>query len=119
MKKILLALVSVVTVLFLVACSGSQSMDGEYHEFVIASNTGELGVNDESGKIVIEGDSGTRWGDDMFSIDKDRKTLVFSYGEYPYTYENNTLTYDGDTYIKVGSKEYKEKMKEIEEQKKD
>lgn len=119
MKKVVLAFVSVVTVLLLVACSSSQNMDGEYHEFVVASNTGELGVDDEIDKLEIKGDSGTRGGDDMFSIDRNRKTFVFSHGEYPYTYENNTIKYDDKMLIKVGSKEYKEKMKEIEEQKKD
>lgn len=40
----------------MLACSGSssQSMDGEYHQFYIASNTEELSVSDEGYKVVIK-----------------------------------------------------------------
>ncbi|MBF0819787.1 hypothetical protein [Streptococcus acidominimus] len=124
MKKILLAFASVVVAVFLTACgSNKDSLEGEYHLYWVASNTGEKHLDGESAfplKIENSMMKGAHNNSDDFIVDEEKSVFISESGrEYPYTYKDGVLVFNGDQYYKVDTKAYQEKKKEIENQKKD
>ncbi|MBF0817853.1 hypothetical protein [Streptococcus acidominimus] len=124
MKKVLVGLVTVVATFFLTACgSNKDSLEGEYHLYWVASNTGEEHLDGESAGIMTIENSMMKGADnnsDDFIVDEEKSVFISESGrEYPYTYKDGVLVFDGDQYYKIGTKAYQEKKKEIENQKKD
>ncbi|HEM3703870.1 TPA: hypothetical protein U1C94_000127 [Streptococcus suis] len=115
MKKIVGLLAVVLSVFMLAACGAKEeSLDGEYHWYGLSSNTKELMVS-EVDKIEIEGVSGILEGWKEFTVDTEKKILIFEYRSMPYVFKDNILSFDGDTYVKVGTEKYKEIYSEYEE----
>ncbi|MGT2712252.1 hypothetical protein [Streptococcus oriscaviae] len=112
MKKILGLFVVMMSLFVLVACGSKQSLDGEYHRYAISSNTNEMTVS-EVEKISIEGVQGTLEGD-TFSIDEDKKILIFEGVSYPYVFQDDVLSFNGNTFVKLGTKKYEEIYAEYE-----
>ncbi|CYV12275.1 LptM family lipoprotein [Streptococcus suis] len=122
MKKIVGILAVVLSVFMLVACGvKEESLDGEYHLYWVASNTGEKHLDGESiHSMKVEGSimTGAAHKSYELRVDKDRGVIIGEYGrEWPYTYKEGALVFDGDEYYKVGSKAYQDKKKEIEDTK--
>ncbi|HHT7814896.1 TPA: lipoprotein [Streptococcus suis] len=119
MKKIIGLLVLLLSVFTLVACGGTNELDGEYY-WVYEGKPKFL-------RFEIKGDEGYYYPDGSktaMTIDKERNTFTYtSYGiVYELTYEYNedgTLSYDGtfggDVVYKKGSKAYNEELESTKE----
>lgn len=110
MKKNLFAFVSVVVALFLVACSTSQNMDGEYYLF-----DKEDSYLYDSKKIVIEGNTVTINGNEKVTIDKEKKEFSKNSLTKKYIYKDGEMSVDGEVYVRLGTKAYDEARKANED----
>ncbi|MGT2714739.1 hypothetical protein [Streptococcus pluranimalium] len=114
MKKKFLGMFLAAMSLFVLAACGRENLDGEYYEYFIASNTGELTMSIDEPDVIINGNSITLDNTD-FTIDKDKKVIQTRFDTYNYTFEDGVLSFDGETYAKKDSKKYKEVLEEISE----
>lgn len=107
MKKLLAALLAVMSTSLLVACSSeTEKMEGTYYNFGTSSNTGKTYIVDSPGYVIkISGDTMTV-GNEQYSINEGDKTVTGSNGTLSYSYSDDVLTLDGDTYVKTGTDKY-------------
>lgn len=108
MKKLLSILLLAVSAIVLVACGSGQSLDGEWHEYYITSNTDEL-VLDDDVSFTIDKDVFKSYLGEVGKLDTKEQTI--SSGQDVVSYileEDGTILLADDRFVKKDSKKYQE-----------